>query len=141
MKQLLIFVDGKSIKRPLRDIKHKDTQNSHKEINPQHRETTQTSRQRKCKQRFIGTPKNDYKLGIGTFFKYLKVFSVASSYVFNLVISRSVYSDGEKQSLLFGIIMFTTLNMDQRKQRRELSEEMREKIKNKHSTGKSFNAL
>ncbi len=39
--------------------------------------------------------------------------------------------------MLFGIIVCTTLYMDQRKQRRELSEEVRKKIIDKHSKGKA----
>lgn len=43
--------------------------------------------------------------------------------------------------MLFGIIVCTTLNMDQRKQRRELSEEIRKKIIDKHGKGKGYKTI
>ncbi|XP_053150198.1 uncharacterized protein LOC128344317 isoform X2 [Hemicordylus capensis] len=44
-------------------------------------------------------------------------------------------------TLLFGIIVCPTMNMDQRKQRRELSEEIRKKIIDKHVKDKGYKTI
>lgn len=43
--------------------------------------------------------------------------------------------------MLFGDMAFTTLNMDQRKQRKELSQEIRKKIIDKHVKGKGYKTI
>lgn len=43
--------------------------------------------------------------------------------------------------MLFGIMMHTTLNMDHRKLRRELSQEIRKKIKDKHVKRKGYKTI
>ena len=43
--------------------------------------------------------------------------------------------------MLFGDMVCTTLNMDQRKPRRELAQEIREKIIDKHVKGKGYKTI
>lgn len=42
---------------------------------------------------------------------------------------------------MFGFIVFTTLNRDQRKQKTQLSEEIRKKIIDKHVKARGFNTI
>ena len=43
--------------------------------------------------------------------------------------------------MLFGDMVCTTLNMDQRKQRKELSQEIRKEIIDKHVEGKGYKTI
>src|SRR4029434_157848 len=62
--------------------------------------------------------------------------------VFKLVISQSAYlKDKKVVTVVFGIMVCTTLNMDHRKLRTKLSQEIRKKIIDKHVNGKGYNTI
>ena len=55
--------------------------------------------------------------------------------------SVGLYIGLQVVTVLFGDMVCTTLNMDQRKQRKELSQEIRKKIIDKHVKGKGYKTI